>query len=151
MVQNKFHYAITGQTGAEIVYSHADHTKDHMGLMTWKHAPEGRILKADVTVAKNYLDEKQIRQLERTVSGYFDYIEDLIERENSFTMEEFARSVNEFLAFRRYDILPDKGRISHKAAEEKAFAEYDIFNKTQRIESDFDREVKRLTELEGLV
>ena len=144
MVQNKFHYAITGQTGAEIVYSHADHTKENMGLMTWKHAPEGRILKADVTVAKNYLDEKQIRQLERTVSGYFDYIEDLIERENSFTMEEFARSVNEFLAFRRYDILPDKGRISHKAAEEKAFAEYDIFNKTQRIESDFDREVKRL-------
>lgn len=149
MVQNKFHYAITGQTGAEIVYSHADHTKENMGLMTWKHAPEGRILKTDVTVAKNYLDEKQIRQLERTVSGYFDYIEDLIERENSFTMEEFARSVNEFLAFRRYDILPDKGRISHKAAEEKAFAEYDIFNKTQRIESDFDREVKRLTELEG--
>ena len=151
MVQNKFHYAITGQTGAEIVYSHADHTKENMGLMTWKHAPEGRILKADVTVAKNYLDEKQIRQLERTVSGYFDYIEDLIERENTFTMEEFARSVNEFLAFRRYDILPDKGRISHKAAEEKAFAEYDIFNKTQRIESDFDREVKRLTEFEGMV
>lgn len=150
MVQNKFHYAITGQTGAEIVYSHADHTKENMGLMTWKHAPEGRILKTDVTVAKNYLDEKQIRQLERTVSGYFDYIEDLIERENSFTMEEFARSVNEFLAFRRYDILPDKGRISHKAAEEKAFAEYDIFNKTQRIESDFDREVKRLTKAEGL-
>lgn len=150
MVQNKFHYAITGQTGAEIVYSHADHTKDHMGLMTWKHAPEGRILKSDVAVAKNYLDEKQIRQLERTVSGYFDYIEDLIERENTFTMEEFAQSVNEFLAFRRYDILPDKGRISHKAAEEKAFTEYDIFNKTQRIESDFDREVKRLTELEGL-
>lgn len=150
MVQNKFHYAITGQTGAEIVYSHADHTKDNMGLMTWKHAPEGRILKADVTVAKNYLDEKQIRQLERTVSGYFDYIEDLIERENTFTMEEFAQSVNEFLAFRRYDILPDKGRISHKAAEEKAFAEYDIFNKTQRIESDFDREVKRLTKSEGL-
>ena len=149
MVQNKFHYAITGQTGAEIVYSHADHTKENMGLMTWKHAPEGRILKADVTVAKNYLDAKQIRQLERTVSGYFDYIEDLIERENAFTMEEFAQSVNEFLAFRRYDILPDKGRISHKAAEEKAFAEYDIFNKTQRIESDFDREVKRLTELEG--
>ena len=151
MVQNKFHYAITGQTGAEIVYSHADHTKDHMGLMTWKHAPEGRILKSDVAVAKNYLDEKQIRQLERTVSGYFDYIEDLIERENTFTTEEFAQSVNEFLAFRRYDILPDKGRISHKAAEEKAFAEYDIFNKTQRIESDFDREVKRLTKSEGML
>lgn len=150
MVQNKFHYAIAGQTGAEIVYSRADHTKENMGLMTWKHAPNGRILKADVTVAKNYLDEKQIRQLERTVSGYFDYIEDLIERENTFTMEQFAQSVNEFLAFRRYDILPDKGRISHKAAEQKAFAEYDIFNKTQRIESDFDREIKRLTKSEGL-
>ena len=151
MVQNKFHYAIAGQTGAEIIYSRADHTKENMGLMTWKHAPDGRILKADVTVAKNYLDEKQIRQLERTVSGYFDYIEDLIERENTFTMEQFAQSVNEFLAFRRYDILPDKGYISHKAAEQKAFAEYDIFNKTQRIESDFDREVKRLAELEGMV
>lgn len=145
MVQNKFHYAIAGQTGAEIVYTHADHTKENMGLTTWKHAPEGRILKSDVTVAKNYLSEKQIRQLERTVSGYFDYIEDLIERENSFTMEQFAESVNEFLAFRRYDILPDKGKVSHKAAEAKAVAEYDIFNKTQRIESDFDRELKRLS------
>ena len=151
MVQNKFHYAITGQTGAEIVYSHADHTKDHMGLSTWKNAPDGRILKSDVAVAKNYLSEKQIRQLERAVSGYFDYIEDLIERENAFTMEQFAQSVNEFLAFRRYDILPDKGRISHKAAEEKAFAEYDVFNQTQRIESDFDREVKRLAKLEGMM
>ena len=146
MVQNKFHYAIAGQTGAEIIYSHADHTKENMGLTTWKHAPEGRILKSDVKVAKNYLDEKQIRQLERTVSGYFDYIEDLVERENTFTMEQFAQSVNEFLAFRRYDILPDKGKISHKVAEEKAFAEYDIFNKTQKIDSDFDKEIKRLTE-----
>lgn len=146
MVQNKFHYAIAGQTGAEIIYSHADHTKENMGLTTWKHAPEGRILKSDVKVAKNYLDEKQIRQLERTVSSYFDYIEDLVERENTFTMEQFAQSVNEFLAFRRYDILPDKGKISHKVAEEKAFAEYDIFNKTQKIDSDFDKEIKRLTE-----
>ena len=142
-VQNKFHYAIAGQTGAEIVYSRADHTKENMGLMTWKNAPDGRILKSDVSVAKNYLDEKQIRQLERAVSGYFDYIEDLIERENAFTMEEFSESVNEFLAFRRYDILPDKGRVSHKVAEEKAFAEYDIFNKTQKIESDFDKATKK--------
>lgn len=142
-VQNKFHYAIAGQTGAEIVYSRADHTKENMGLMTWKNAPDGRILKSDVSVAKNYLDEKQIRQLERAVSGYFDYIEDLIERENAFTMEEFSKSVNEFLAFRRYDILPDKGRVSHKVAEEKAFAEYDIFNKTQKIESDFDKATKK--------
>ncbi len=146
MVQNKFHYAITGKTGAEIVYSSADHTKANMGLATWKNAPNGRILKSDVTIAKNYLDEKQIRQLERTVTGYFDYIEDLIERENTFTMEQFAESVNEFLEFRKYDILPDKGRISHKTAEQYAFAEYDIFNRTQIISSDFDKEIKRLTE-----
>ncbi len=117
MIQNKFHYAITGQTGAEIVHSHADRTKEHMGLTTWKNAPDGRILKSDVVIAKNYLEEKQIRQLERAVTGYFDYIEDLIERENTFTMEEFVASVNEFLAFRRYDILRDKGKISSKMAK----------------------------------
>lgn len=144
MVQNKFHYAITGQTAAEIVYNKADHTKDHMGLTTWKNAPEGRVLKSDVSVAKNYLSEKQIRQLERTVSGYFDYIEDLIERENTFTMEQFAASINEFLSFRRYDILPDKGKISARQAREKAEAEYDLFNPTQKIVSDFDRAVKDL-------
>ena len=104
MVQNKFHYAIVGQTAAEIIYTKADRKKEHMGLTTWKNAPDGRILKSDVVTAKNYLDEKQIRQLERAVTGYFDYIEDLIERENTFTMKEFAASVNEFLAFRRYDI-----------------------------------------------
>ncbi len=146
MVQNKFHYAITGQTAAEIVYTRADRTKEHMGLTTWKNAPEGRILKSDVTVAKNYLSEQQIRQLERTVSGYFDYIEDLIERENTFTMEEFVASVNEFLTFRRYNILPDKGHVSHQAAVQKAETEYEAFNKTQAITSDFDREVKRLLE-----
>lgn len=143
MVQNKFHYAIAGQTGAEIVYSHADHTKENMGLTTWKNSPDGRILKSDVTTAKNYLSEEQIRRLERTVSGYFDYIEDLIERENTFTMKEFADSINEFLAFRRYEILPDKGKISRKTAEEKAFAEYDIFNKVQKIESDFDKATEK--------
>lgn len=143
MVQNKFHYAIAGQTGAEIVYSHADHTKENMGLTTWKNSPDGRILKSDVKVAKNYLNEEQIRRLERTVSGYFDYIEDLTERENTFTMREFADSINEFLAFRRYEILPDKGKISRKDAEKKAFAEYDIFNKTQKIESDFDKETEK--------
>lgn len=144
MVQNRFHYAITGQTAAEIVHSRADHTKEHMGLATWKNAPDGRILKSDVSIAKNYLDEKQIRQLERTVSGYFDYIEDLIERENTFTMEQFSASVNEFLAFRRYKILPDKGRVSTAQAKAKAEGEYDIFNRTQRIDSDFDKEVKVL-------
>lgn len=147
-VQNKFHYAITGQTAAEIVYTKADHKKEHMGLTTWKHSPEGRILKSDVSIAKNYLPEKEIKRLERAVSGYFDYIEDLIERENPFTMREFAASVNEFLSFRKYDILPDgnKGKISQKQAKNKAEAEYDVFNKTQQIESDFDKEVKKLLE-----
>lgn len=144
MVQNKFHYAITGQTAAEIVYTKADHTKDHMGLTTWKNAPDGRVLKSDVTIAKNYLSEKQIRQLERTVTGYFDYIEDLIERENTFTMEQFAASINEFLSFRRYDILPDRGKISARQAREKAEAEYNLFNPTQKIVSDFDRIVKEM-------
>ena len=149
MVQNKFHYAITGQTAAEIVHSKADCAKDHMGLTTWKNAPIGRILKSDVTVAKNYLEEKQIRQLERTVTGYFDYVEDLIERENTFTMEEFSQSINEFLSFRKYKVLSDKGRISKQLAETKAEAEYAEFNKTQKISSDFDREVKRLMKKDG--
>ena len=149
MVQNKFHYAIVGQTAAEIVYTKADRTKEHMGLTTWKHAPNGRILKSDVGIAKNYLDEKQIRQLERAVSGYFDYIEDLIERENTFTMEEFAASVNEFLAFRRYEILQDKGSVSRQTALQKAETEYQAFNKTQQITSDFDRAVKKMLEKGG--
>lgn len=143
-VQNKFHYAITGQTAAEIIYDGADKSKENMGLTTWKNAPDGRILKSDVSIAKNYLEEQQIRRLERTVTGYFDYIEDLIERENTFTMEEFESSVNEFLAFRRYDILPDNGRVSHQRAVEKAGREYDAFNKTQRVISDFDRSVRKL-------
>ncbi len=144
MVQNRFHYAITGQTAAEIIYTSADRHKEHMGLTTWKNAPDGRILKSDVVVAKNYLTEPQIRRLERAVTGYFDYIEDLIERENTFTMQEFSASVNEFLAFRRYDILPDKGKVSRQRAIEKAEAEYEVFNRTQRITSDFDRSVRRM-------
>ena len=143
-VQNKFHYAITGKTAAEIVYYTADHTKDHMGLTNWKNSPDGRILKSDTEIAKNYLDEKQIRQLERAVTGFFDYIEDLIERENAFTMEEFEKSINAFLEFRRYDILEGSDRISHKKAMDKAHGEYDIFNKTQKIESDFDKTIKSL-------
>lgn len=142
MIQNRFHYAITGQTAAEIVYTKADHTKEHMGLTTWKNAPDGRILKSDVSIAKNYLQEKEIRQLERAVTGFFDYIEDLIERENTFNMEQFSTSVNEFLAFRRYQILPDKGKISAAEAKQKAENEYDIFNRTQRIDSDFDKEIR---------
>ena len=142
MIQNRFHYAITGQTAAEIVYTKADHTKEHMGLTTWKNAPDGRILKSDVSIAKNYLQEKEIRQLERAVTGFFDYIEDLIERENTFNLEQFSASVNEFLAFRRYQILPDKGKISAAEAKQKAENEYDIFNRTQRIDSDFDKEIR---------
>lgn len=149
MVQNKFHFAIVGQTAAEIVYTKADRKQEHMGLTTWKNSPDGRILKSDVLVAKNYLTEKQIRQLERAITGYFDYIEDLIERENTFTMEEFAASVNELLTFRKYDILRDKGKISGKMAKEKVVAEYVEFNKTQKITSDFDRNVKKLLKKGG--
>ncbi len=150
-VQNKFHYAITKHTAAELVYNNANAGKENMGLTTWKNAPDGRILKSDVVIAKNYLSEPEIKRLERAVSGYFDYIEDLIERENTFTMQQFAESVNEFLAFRKYDIFPDgnKGRISQKAAKEKAEAEYNIFNKTQKIESDFDKAVKKLSNKMG--
>lgn len=149
MVQNKFHFAITGKTAAEIIAESADRNKEHMGLITWKNAPDGRILRSDVTVGKNYLSEKEIRQLERAVAGYFDYIEDLIERENTFTMQDFATSINEFLAFRKYDILTGKGRISKKQADEKAKAEYDEFNKTQKINSDFEKQVKQLLEKGG--
>lgn len=109
MIQNKFHFAITGNTAAEIIYQKADRTKENMGLTTWKNSPDGRILKSDVMIAKNYLEEKQIKRLERAVTGFFDYIEDLVERENTFTMEEFANSVNEFLEFRKYEILKDNG------------------------------------------
>ena len=145
-IQNRFHYAITNHTAAEIVYESADHEKEHMGLTTWKNAPDGRVLKSDVIIAKNYLNEKQIRQLERAVTGYFDYIEDLIERENVFTMDEFEKSVNAFLEFRQYKILRDNGKISHKQALEKAYGEYEIFNRTQPIESDFDKAVKKMIE-----
>lgn len=144
MIQNRFHYAITGQTAAEIIYSKADHTKDHMGLTTWKNAPDGRVLKSDVSIAKNYLQEKEIRQLERAVSSYFDYIENQIERHNAFNMKQFAASVNKFLTFNDYQILPDKGKISAAQAKKKAEEEYDVFNKTQRIDSDFDKEVRGL-------
>ena len=146
MVQNRFHYAITGKTAPEIIYTTADHTKEHMGLQTWKNSPDGRILLSDTKVAKNYLQKKDIRQLERAVTGYFDYIEDLIERENAFTMEQFAASVNEFLTFRRYALLPDKGQISREVADRKAEEEYRLFNPTQKIDSDFDKHIRGLFE-----
>ena len=147
MIQNRFHYAITGQTVAEIIYTKADHTKKNMGLTTWKHAPDGRVLKSDVSIAKNYLQEKEIHQLERAVSSYFDYIENQIERHNVFNMEQFAASINKFLTFNDYKILPDKGKISAAQAKKKAEEEYDIFNKTQRIDSDFDKEVRGLLDI----
>ncbi|WP_336127105.1 virulence RhuM family protein [Mesoflavibacter sp. CH_XMU1422-2] len=143
-VQNKFHYAITGKTAAEIIYLKADSKKENMGLTTWKNAPDGRVIKSDTSIAKNYLQEKEIKQLERTVTGYFDYIEGLIERENTFTMEQLALSVNKFLAFNEYKVLEGLGKKSKKQAENKAFSEYDKFNKTQKIESDFDKMVKGL-------
>lgn len=145
-VQNKFHYAITGKTAAEIIYLKADSKKPKMGLKTWKNAPEGRILKSDTNIAKNYLEEKEIKQLERTVTSYFDYIEGLIERENTFTMEQLANSVNKFLEFNEYKVLDGLGKKSKKQAENKAFKEYDTFNKTQKIDSDFDKMIKKLNQ-----
>lgn len=144
MIQNKFHFAITGNTAAEIIYQQADRTKEKMGLTTWKNAPEGRVLKSDVTVAKNYLQEQEIKQLERTVASYFDYIEGLIARENTFTMEQLAESVNKFLTFNEYKVLEGKGKISKVEADQKAITEYDEFNKTQKINSDFDKILKKL-------
>ena len=149
MIQNKFHFAITGNTAAEIIYNKADHKKQNMGLTTWKNSPDGRILKSDVMIAKNYLEEKQIKRLERAVTGFFDYIEDLVERENTFTMEEFANSVNEFLEFRKYEILKDNGKISRKMAEEKAEIEYNEFNKYQKISSDFDKFINEVNNIQN--
>ena len=146
MIQNRFHYAITGQTAAEIVYHNADHTKEHMGLTTWKNSPNGRILKSDVTVAKNYLPEKKIKELELAVSAFFEYIENLIRRRNTFNMEQFSESVTKFLSFMDYQILPDKGRISAAQAKAKAEQEYDIFNLTQPIDSDFDKQIRGVLE-----
>lgn len=143
-VQNRFHYAITGKTAAEIIHDSVSKEKDNLGLTTWKNAPEGRIIKSDIIVAKNYLQEKEIAQLERTVSSYFDYIEGLIERENTFTMAQLSESVNKFLSFNEYKILEGKGNVSKIQAAKKAIKEYDEFNKTQKIISDFDKQIKNL-------
>mgnify|MGYP000036937722 FL=1 len=143
-VQDKFHFAITGHTAAEVIALNADASKPLMGMSTYKNAPDGRVLKSDAAVAKNYLSEADIKKLERAVSAFFDYIEGIIERRNTFTMESFAESVNKFLAFNEYRILEGFGTVSRQQAEQKAFAEYEKFNKQQRIESDFDREVKKL-------
>ena len=149
MVQNRFHYAITGETAAEIVYRRVDRTKPNIGLTTWKNAPDGRILKSDVTVAKNYLDAKQIRQLELAVTGFFDYIESLILREQTFTMKEFAESVDAFLAFGRYKILTGRGSITREAADSRAVEEYEAYNRQLKFESDFDKQIKRFLDGSG--
>lgn len=143
-VQNKFHYAITGQTAAEIIYNTADAAKPLMGLKTFKNAPDGRILKSDTVIAKNYLTEDEIKRLERAIGSFFDYIERIIENRNAFTMAQFADSVNKFLSFNEYRVLSGNGSVSHETAVKKALSEYDVFNKTQKIESDFDRQIKRL-------
>lgn len=143
-VQDKFHFAITGHTAAEIIALKADANQPLMGMTTYKNAPSGRVLKSDTTVAKNYLSEDEIKKLERAVSAFFDYIEGIIERRNTFTMEAFAESVNKFLAFNEYQVLEGYGNVSRKVAEQKAHAEYEQFNKQQKIESDFDREIKKL-------
>jgi len=145
-IQNTFHFAITGQTAAEIIYTKADKTKPNMGLSTWKHSPKGRVLATDVKTAKNYLEEADIKRLERTVSVFFDYIENIIENRQVFIMAEFAQSVNKFLTFNEYRILEGKGTISMSQAEQKALEEYKEFNKTQKIESDFEKEVKKMIE-----
>jgi len=149
MMQNKFHYAITGKTAAELIFESADKKQPFMGLKTWKKATKGRILKSDIIVAKNYLEEKEIKKLERTISSYFDYLENQVEQRNTFTMEQLAESVNKFLEFNNFKILDGKGKVSHKQAEQKAFTEYEEFNKTQGIESDFDREVKKLLQIKS--
>ena len=149
MVQNKFHYAISGETAAEIIHGRVDRTKANLGLTTWKRAPEGRILKSDVLIAKNYLTEKQIRQLELAVSGFFDHIESLILREQTFTMKEFAESVDAFLSFGRYQILKGRGLITREAADAKAIEEYDAYNRQLKFESDFDKQIKRFLDGSG--
>ncbi|MEG3297925.1 virulence RhuM family protein [Streptococcus suis] len=144
-VQNKFHYAITGKTAAEIIYEKADHTKVNMGLVTWKHSPDGRILQSDALVAKNYLNEKEIRSLERSISGYFDYLERQIEQGKTQTMQDLADSIDRFLAFQDYELLEGHGQITRQVAKEKARSEYAIFNKTQKINSDFEKLLEDLS------
>ena len=143
-VQNKFHYAITGHTAAEIIVKSADSAKEKMGLTAWAKSPTGRILKSDVTVAKNYLEEADIKKLERTISSFFDYIENQIEKHTAFTMADFAESINKFLEFNDFKVLEGRGNISKEEADKIAEGHYDVFNKTQRIDSDFEKEVRRM-------
>lgn len=145
-VQNKLHFAIHGKTAAELIVSSADAKKPHMGLKTWKNSPKGKILKSDVTVGKNYLGEKQLKELNRIVNMYLDYAENQAERQRTMTMADWAEKLNAFLKFNEYEILNSPGKISTAAAEKLAHAEYKKFRPVQdkTFESDFDREIKRL-------
>jgi hypothetical protein len=145
-VQNKLHWAITGKTAAEIIYTEADATKIFMGLKTWRHAPRGKILKSDVSVAKNYLNETHIKELNRIVSAYLDLAENNAQRGVVMTMKEWAKFLNSFLQLSNYPILNDKGKVSMLEARLKAEQEYDKYRVIQdkEWESDFDKEIKRL-------
>ncbi len=145
-VQNKLHWAITGQTAAELIYASADAAKVYMGLTTWKHAPEGKILKSDVTVAKNYLNKAHVTELNRIVSAYLDLAENRAERGILMRMADWVSFLNGFLELSNYPILQDKGKVGALEAKLKAEGEYEIYRKRQDLEyiSDFDREVKRI-------
>lgn len=145
-VQNKLHWAISGLTAAELVYNKADALKPHMGLTTWKHAPDGKILKSDVAVAKNYLDHKHLNTLNRIVSAYLDLAEDRAEREIPTTMQEWASILDDFLSIAKYPLLLDAGKISALEAKLKAESEFEVFRKAQDLNymSDFDKEIKQL-------
>lgn len=151
-VQNKLHWAITGQTAAEIIYTSADAEKLHMGLTSWAAAPDGKILKSDVTVAKNYLSQEHIKELNNIVNAYLDLAENRARRHIPTTMAEWATFLDNFLSLSSYPILTDKGRISTEQAKIKAYAEYDKFRVVQDREflSDFDKEVLRLKNEMGL-
>jgi hypothetical protein len=145
-VQNKLHWAITGKTAAELIYTSADATKIYMGLATWKHAPDGKILKSDVAVAKNYLSEAHVRELNRIVSAYLDLAENRAERGILMKMADWTGFLHSFLELSNYPILQDKGKVSALEAKLKAEGEFDVYRQRQDVEylSDFDREIKRL-------
>jgi hypothetical protein len=150
-VQNKLHWAVTGQTAAEIIAGRADSARPHMGLQTWKNAPHGKVLKSDVTVAKNYLIEKEIKALERIVSMYLDYAELQATRQVPMKMQDWVQKLDAFLTFTEYEVLEDAGRVSHEVAANLAVKEYERFRVTQDREyiGDFEKEVKRLTSKQG--
>lgn len=145
-VQNKLHWAITGKTAAETIHELADSKKPHMGLATWKDGPKGKVLKSDVSVAKNYLNEAHVKELNRIVSAYLDLAENRAERQITMNMSDWVVFLNNFLELSSYPILEDKGKVSALEAKLKAEAEYEQFRQQQDREyvSDFDREIKRL-------